>query len=144
MTIISKIAGVASVASCLHDVHKTALIYSNNSYAKVSADNMISNSIGNQKADRISFKDAQRKNWLAKNNFVASWNEGFAKIKGYVSGVMDAGVRYIPNFILSAIAIGCGKSKKIANIAAAALGLFEVFDFINNSTNANQRTDYLK
>lgn len=144
MTIISKVAGVASLASCLQDIHKTALINSNNSYAKVSADTVISNSIGYQKTDSVSFKDTQRKNWLAKNNFIASWQEGFARIKGYVSGALSASVRYIPNFVLSVIALGCKNSKGIANAAAVGLGLLEAFDFVNNSTNINQRTDYLK
>lgn len=144
MTIISKTAGVASAASCLYDIHKTALYNSNKVYAKVSSDTVISNSIGNQKADKISYKDAQRKNWLARNNFTASYKETWARIKGYVQGAIDAGVRYIPNFILSAIALRCKKSKGVANAAAVGLGILECFDFIKNSTNINQRTDYLK
>jgi len=144
MTWISKPAGALSLISCFHDIHKTAMVSSNNAYAQASSDAMISNSIGNQKADKLSFKDTQRKNWLAKNNFFASFKEGFARVSGYVKGAFSASVRYIPNFILSAIAIGCKKSKGVANAAAVGLGVIEVFDFIKNSTNINQRTDYLK
>ena len=144
MTIISKTAGAIGLASCLHDIHKTALISSNNAYAKCASDNMISTSIGNQKADKVSYRDTQRKNWLARSNFLASPKETCARIGGYVSGAFKASVRYIPNFILSAIAIGCKKSKSVANVAAVGLGVVEVLDFVKNATNINQRTDYLK
>ena len=35
-----------------------------NEYAKIAANTLISTSVNNQKADNISYKDAQRKNWL--------------------------------------------------------------------------------
>ena len=144
MTIISKTAGAVSLVSCVHDIHKTALINSNNEYAKAASNAMISTSIGNQKADKISYKDTQRKNWLAQNNFTAPFKETYARIKGYIVGVVKGSVRYIPNFVLAAIAIGCKKSKGVANAAAVGLGVIEGLDFIKNSTNINQRTDYLK
>ena len=150
MTIISKTAGALSLASCMHDIHKTALINSNNAYAKASSNAVISSSIGNQKSNKISYRDAQRKNWLAQNNFSAPIKETSARIFGYITGFLKASVRYIPNFILSAIAI-CAKSpdsdKKtvnIANIATIALGVVEALDFIKNGTNLHQRTDYLE
>ncbi|MBQ8635504.1 hypothetical protein IJX73_01900 [bacterium] len=144
MTTISKTAGAVSLVSCFHDIHKTAMISSNNAYAKCASNNMISTSIGNQKADKVSYKDAQRKNWLAQSNFLAPVKETYSRVSGYVSGALKASVRYIPNFILSAIAIGCKKSKSVANVAAIGLGAVELLDFIKNSTNINQRTDYLK
>lgn len=144
MTIISKTAGVLSLASCIHDIHKTALISSRNAYAKAASDAVITSSLGNQKADKVSYKDAQRKNWLAQNNFTAPYKEFFARVGGYIMGAAKASVRYIPNFALAAVALCTKKYKGIANAAAVGLGLIEGIDFIKNSTNINQRTDYLK
>ena len=144
MTIISKTAGVLSLASCIHDIHKTALISSRNAYAKASSDAVITSSLGNQKADKVSYKDAQRKNWLAQNNFSAPYKEFFARVGGYVVGAAKASVRYVPNFALAAVALCTKKYKGIAKDAAVGLGVIELLDFIKNATNVNQRTDYLK
>ena len=144
MTLISKTAGVLSLASCIHDIHKTALISSRNAYAKAASDAVITTSLGNQKANKVSYKDAQRKNWLAQNNFFASSKEFFARVGGYVVGAAKASVRYIPNFVLATVALCTKKYKGIANAAAVGLGVIEGLDFIKNATNINQRTDYLK
>ena len=148
MTILSKTAGAVSLVSCLHDIHKTAMIGANNGYAKASGDAMVSNSVGNQKINHLSYKDAQRKNWIAKKDFMVGTREIYGRVKGYIKGALSASVRYIPNFILSAIAICCKgntpEGKRVGNIAALGLGIVEGIDFIRNSTNIGQRTDYLK
>ncbi len=143
MTVISKIAGGLSLFSCIRDMHKTGVIYSNNEYAKASGDTFISCAIGTQKADKISYKDAQRKNWLLRNNFMGGINEGMAKVGGYFKGVADSATRYIPNFILSAIAL-CAKGGLWSNIATVGLAIVELYDFVRNSTSIFQRTDYLE
>ncbi len=143
MTIISKVAGGLSLFSCLNDAHKTGLLYANNEYAKVSGDTYISNAIGTQKADKISYKDAQRKNWLLKNNFFGGIKEGFAKVKGYFAGFGNSLVRYIPNICLSAVALKV-KNPIVSAISTIGLAGLEFYDFIRNSTSIFQRTDYLK
>lgn len=160
MTIISKTAGALSLISCVHDIHKTALIYSKNEYAKTAANTLISTSVNNQKADHISYKDAQRKNWLTQQNYFASIKEGFARVKGYVKGVFKTSLRYIPNFALAAVALFAGKNLKavqnaadvakatrivetVANVAAVGLGVVEGVDFVKNTLGVNQRDDYL-
>ena len=165
MTLISKTAGGLSLISCIHDIHKTAMINSNNKYAKVSSEATIATSIGNQKINKVSYKDAQRKNWLAQSQFGLQAREISARVTGYISGAVKAGARYIPNFALATVAILSGKkikdadkataglkkcwqniisSQKLANGAAIGLGIIEAWDFIKNSTNIAQRTDYLE
>ncbi|MBQ4647230.1 MAG: hypothetical protein IJB79_07765 [Candidatus Gastranaerophilales bacterium] len=144
MTLISKAAGALSLISCIHDIHKTALISSNKEYSKAAANSVVSLSVNHQKADNISFKDAQRKNWLSRSNYFASIKEGFAKIKGYVKGFLNTSLRYIPNFACAALALLMGKKHdKIANIAALGLGIIESFDFVKNSLSPQNRDDYL-
>jgi len=144
MTLISKTTGVLSVASCVYDMHKNALISSKNEYAKVSANNVIENSVGYQKANQVSYKDTQRKKWLAQGNFFAPIKETWARVKGYVAGFAKASIRYIPNFVLGAAAIFVGKKHpKIANFAALGLGIVEAIDFAMNALKTNQRDDYL-
>lgn len=143
MTIPSKIAGGLSLASCIADIHKTALISSNNAYAKASSDTFISCAIGSQKANRLSHKDAQRKKWLLKNNFFGGFNETLARVGGYIKGIGNGIIRYLPNFILTGFAM-IPKNKTIANLSAIGLGLLEAFDFVKNATGITQRTDYLE
>lgn len=145
MTIISKTAGVLSLISAINDIHRTSLIYSLRASQKACADTFISKSIGSQKTSSLSYKDTRRKNWFARQNFPAETNELFAGISGYLYGVKNCIGRYLPNFVLSALAIIPGKDYKVlANVAAAALGVIEAADFVSSTTNINERTDYLK
>lgn len=145
MTLISKAAGALSVLSCVHDIHKCALIYSKNSGAEASADSVITKSVKYQKANRLSYKDTQRKNWLAQGNYFASISELLARIGGYIKGFAKTSIRYIPNFIAASVAIFANKNHpKIANSAAVVLGIIEAFDFIKNGVGVGQRNDYLK
>ena len=161
MTILSKIAGGLSLASCLYDTHKTAVIKSNNAYAKASSNATIEKSIGNQKMDRMSYRDAERKNWLAESNFGIFLKEIAGKVGGYCKGIAGGLVRYSPNIILSSIAILSGAGLKniqdvdklakatkrhniVATVATVGLAGLELFDFIKNSTNMFQKTDYLE
>lgn len=149
MTIVSKAAGALSISSCLYDMHKCGVIGSNRSLAKTSANGVISNTIGCSKANRVSYKDATIKNFLMRNNIGLGVKEFGSRITGYLKGFLGAGVRYIPNFALGAVALlakSKGTSKtadKIANLAAVGLGIVEGYDIIVNSTNFGQRTDYL-
>ena len=151
MTLISKATGALSLVSCVHDIHKSALIYSKNKYARVSSDSTIENSIRYQKANNLSYKDTQRKNWLDQGNFLTPIKEGFAKVTGYIEGAFKTSLRYIPNFVLATIALIAGKTKdgakdhsKLANLAALGLGIIEAIDFVVNGLGVNQRDDYLK
>ena len=143
MTIISKTAGSLSLFSCLYDMHKTAVLNSNNEYAKASADTFIETSVASQKADRVSYKDAERKNWLLKNNFMGGVNEVWGRISGYCKGFFTSGVRYLPNFAFSLGAI-LSKNKAIASISTIGLAMVEAWDFIKNSSGIFERSDYLK
>ncbi len=144
MTLISKSAAGLSIASCITDIHKSAKIASHNEYVKTSANSTIRRSISAQKANRVSYKDAQRKNWLAQNAFGQGIEEGFAKVKGYIKGFGVGVIRCLPNFILSAVAMFTTKHKTVANISAIGLALLEGWDFIKNSTGLFQKTDYLE
>ncbi len=145
MTIISKTAGVLSLISALNDIHQTSLIYSRRASQKACADTYISRSIGAQKTSTLSYKDAKRKNWFAKQSYAGDANEFLAGIKGYLYGVKNCITRYFPNFILSALAIIPNKDHNmLANIAAVGLGITEAADFISNTTNIKERIDYLE
>ena len=145
MTVISKIAGGLSLLSALNDIHKTSLIYSRRSSQKACADTYISKSIGGQKTANFSYKDSKRKSWITKQNYAVGTNEFLAGIKGYLYGAKTCAIRYMPNFVLSAIAmIPKNKYKLLPNAAAVGLGVLEAIDFVSNSTNINERTDYLE
>ena len=149
MPIIPKIAGGASIIASLHDIHKTAMIYSHREYNKVMGDSVVSCSLGNQKADYVSFKDAQRKNWSNQHNFFAGIQEACAAVKGYAIGAFHGIVRYIPKFILAAGAIIPKKTDKavlnaIPYISTILLGCVELWDYLRNGTELFEKRDYLK
>ncbi len=143
MTILSKATSTLSIGSALYDIHKTAQKYSREEMAKVSANRVISNSLGAQKSDTFSWKDAARKNWLSSKNFFATPYELLGKISGYFKGVAKTAPRYFPNFVLGIIGMGT-KNKTLAKLSTLGLVFVEAYDFIVNSTNIGQRTDRLK
>ena len=143
MTLISKTTGALGLSSCIYDMHKSGVIASNRNYAKVSANSYLSNEVKSMKMDYCSFKDAQIKNWSARNNIFQPVKEFTARVTGYIGGFFTAGIRYIPNIALAAIALCCNKSKGIANAAAGALAVLEGWNFIKNTSGINKRSDYL-
>ncbi len=143
MTLISKTAGTLSLISCVKDIHETAVIYSNNAYAKASSDLYISRAVSNQKTDRLSPKDADRKNWLLKTQFFQGAAETLGRIGGYLKGVGTGILRYAPNAALIAGSM-LFKNKKLANASCVGLAIIEIYDFIKNSTGIFRRNDYLK
>jgi len=145
MTLISKAAGAFSLISSLKEIHNNALIYSKREVAKASADTFIATSLSTQRTNRMSTKDTARKKWLSRNNFLVAPSETLASIRGYVSGAWDGLCGYLPNIIISGLALGLNKNHKVlANLCAVALGIIEGVDFINNSVGSNQKNDYLK
>ena len=143
MTVVSKIAGSAGLLSSINDIHKTAMIYAKREYGLNQGDVIVQNSIGAQKANRLSYRDASRKNWLEQNNFFAGVKERFAAAKGYCKGLGRGIIGHLPEITLSSLALAI-KNKTAANITAIGLGILTVYDFIVNSTRIFEKTDYLK
>lgn len=160
MAIIPKTAGALSVISSLNDIHNTAMIYSTQEFQKASSNETLAISIGNQKADYVSLKDAKRKNWVNSKQFFTGFPQTVASVKGYAKGVVEGVMRYWPKFALSALAIlpkaknnpnAKGlfkifktKGKEISYISAIALAAYEVYDFLKNGTELFERRNYLE
>ena len=144
MPIVPKIAGITSTVASIRDIHKTAMIYSKEEYRKAMGNAVVSKSIGNQKADYISYKDAQRKNWSTQHLLFSGTKETIASIKGYFKGAFRGIIRYLPKFILAAGAIiPKDKGSIISYASTAALGAVELWDFLKNGTGLFERRDYL-
>ena len=159
MSIPSKAAGIISLVSSVRDIHKTSVIMAEEYQRKACADGIISKSIGTQKTNFLSYKDTERKKWLMQNSSILNVvRETIGCVKGYLTGVKNGVLRYLPKFILSALSIIPNKNMKIfssggiladkhnvvANIFAVALGITELSDYIVNGTNYGTKTDYLK
>jgi len=158
MPLIPKIAGATSLISTINDIHKTGVIYSKQEKNKAMGNNVLSCSIGNQKADYVSFKDAKRKNWSEKYLFFSGLKEDFASVKGYFKGIGEGIVRYIPKLILAAGAIipknktvdlkdgtkQLSKISKFAYISAIGLAIYEAWDYLRYGTELFEKKDYLE
>jgi len=144
MPVIPKIAGSMSIVSSLVDIHKTAMIFSKEEKNKTMGDNVVSRSIGTQKADYVSFKDAKRKNWCNDRKLFFTLKEDFSAVKGYLKGALDGIVRYLPKIALSLGAIIPKKHKYVSYISTIALAGAEIWDFLRYGTGIFERKDYLK
>lgn len=160
MPVIPKIAGSLSVLSTIKDIHNTAMIYSTQEYRKAASNETLSISIGNQKANYISQKDAKRKNWVNERQMFSGVAQATASLKGYLKGMMQGITRYIPKFGLAALSIIPSgkvnknakglfkifktKGKEISYISAIALAGYEIFDFISNGTELFEKRNYLE
>lgn len=159
MPVIPKIAGTASAIATIYDIHKTAMIYSEKEYKKAMGDSVIASSVGNQKEQHVSHKDAQRKNWMARHHLMSYINEPIAAVKGYIIGAKEGIVRYAPKLILAAIATFPKKAaekilsvapfmtkaaSKIPYVSAIALAGLEIWDFLKNGTGIFEKANYLK
>ena len=131
------------MASCIYDMHKCGMSEARKGSAKGSADSFLSNELNSMRTSDLSYKDSQIKNWIAKNNFLAPFAEVTGGIKGYIGGFLTAGVKYIPNFVASTVAL-TSKKKNVANVAAGVLGVLEGFNFFRNTSGIDQKNDYLK
>ena len=144
MPAIPKIAGIASILASLNDIHKTAMVYARQEGNKTMANNIISCSLGSQKTDYISFKDAQRKNWTKQQGFFFGTKEIFASIGGYINGALQGVARYAPKLVLSAMAIiPKTKAKTLSYVSTVALACLEVWDYCRHGTGVFEKTDYL-
>ena len=145
MPVIPKIAGSVSILASLHDIHKTAMIYSKQEYNKAMGNNVVASSIGSQKADYVSFKDAQRKEWTQDQQFFYGIKETFASIRGYFKGAVQGIARYFPKFLLSAISIiPRNKGKVLSYISTVALAGLELWDYYRHGAGIFEKTDYLE
>ncbi len=144
MPVIPKIAGAASLISTIKDIHQTGMVYSRREKNKTMGNNVLSCSIGNQKADYLSFKDAKRKNWTEQNLFFSKIKEDFASVKGYFKGTTEGIVRYAPKIALIAGAIiPKNKGQKLSYISTIGLALYEIWDYLRHGTGIFERTNYL-
>ena len=143
MTLVSKIAGTLGISTCIYDMHKSGMIEARRNSAKAGVNSFLSNELNTMRMDECSFKNAQIKNWKAKNNILQVPAEVFSAITGYIKGFFTAGIKYIPNFIAGAVAIGCKNNEKAANIAAGLLAVMEGWNFFKNTSGIKQKNDYL-
>lgn len=138
MTAISKITATLGLATCINDIHRTASVYAKKECKQASVRSYLGNVNSNMQANRVSYKDNERKNWLMKNNFAIGLHEAGGSIRGYIEGATEGLVRYLPSIALSSIAM-LAKNKRLANFAAVGVVAAEVMDFIGNTLNLNKK-----
>lgn len=138
MTAISKITATLGLASCINDIHRTASVYSKRECKQASVNSYIGNVTSNMQANRVSYKDNERKNWLMKNNFAIGLHEMGGTIRGYIEGATEGLVRYLPSIALSSIAM-LARNKRLANFAAIGVVAAEAVDFLSNTLNLNRK-----
>lgn len=143
LNVATKTAAVLATAATAYDVHtlgtRQAKIKRESNYA----DDFIAQQIGASKLNYPSEKHSAMKDWIMDFKYPLQISEVANTVTGYVTGAIK-GIGY--NFAtlgFSALTF-FAKSNAVKKIGLFGLGLSVAWDFIKNSTNIFERTDYLR
>ncbi len=143
LNVASKAASALAVAATAYDVHtlgvREAKIKRESNYA----DDFIAQQIGASKLNYPSQKHNVMKQWILDFQYPLQISEIWDAASGYVTGALK-GIGYnIATLGFSALAF-FGKKGISKKAGLFGLGISLALDFIKNSTNIFERTDYLR
>ena len=143
LNIASKTAALLATGASLYDVHTLGKREANIKRESNYADDFIAQQLGASKLNYPSEKHNSMKEWILNFTYPLQLSEIWDTVSGYVSGALK-GVWYnIATLGFSALAF-FAKKDGMRKVGIAGLGLSVAWDFIKNSTNIFERTDYLR
>ena len=143
LNIASKSSALLATGASLYDAHtlgkREASIKREGNYA----DDFIAQQLGASKLNYPSEKHNAMKEWILNFKYPLQLSEVWDSVSGYVSGALK-GVWYnIATLGFSALTL-FGNKDCYKKVGIIGLGLSVAWDFIKNSTNLFERTDYLR
>lgn len=143
LNIASKTAALLASGTSLYDIHTLGVREANIKRESNYADDFIAQNIGASKLNYPSMKHGNMKDWIMSFSYPLQISEVWNTVSGYVSGALKGIVHNAATLGFSALAFFAKKDgwKKAGVIG---LGLSVAWDFIKNSTNLFERTDYLR
>lgn len=143
LNIASKAAAVMATGASLYDIHTLAKREANIKRERNYADDFIAQQIGASKLNYPSAKHDSMKQWIMDFKYPYQLSELGDTITGYVSGALKGICHNAATLGFSTLAF-FAKKPGFKKAGVIGLGLSVAWDFIRNSTNLFERTDYLR
>ncbi len=143
LNIASKTAAILASGTSLYDIHTLGVREANIKRESNYANDFIAQNLGASKLNYPSEKHNAMKQWIMDFKYPLQLSEIWNTVSGYVVGAAKGVVHNFATLGFSAVALFAKKDgwKKFGVIG---LGLSVAWDFIKNSTNLFERTDYLR
>lgn len=143
LNIASKTAALLATGASLYDIHKLGVRKANIKRESNYADDFIAQNLGSSKLNYPSEKHNAMKNWIMSFQYPLQLSEVWNTISGYVSGAIDGIGHNLATLGFSALSF-FAKKDGLKKVGVLGLGISVAWDFIKNSTNLFERTDYLR
>ena len=139
----TKTASILATGTSLYDIHKLGVQSANIKRESNYADDFIAQTIGASKLNYPSEKHNKMKEWILSFKYPLQDSEVFNTVSGYIQGAIK-GIGYnLGTLGFSALAF-FAKKDSFKKVGIIGLGLSVAWDFIKNSTNLFEKTDYLR
>ena len=143
LNVATKAAAVLATAATAYDVHtlgaRQAKIKRESNYA----DDFIAQQVGASKLNYPSEKHSAMKDWIMDFKYPLQMSEVINTVIGYITGAAKGIGHNLATLGFSALTF-FAKSDGLKKAGLFGLGLSVAWDFIKNSTNIFERTDYLR
>ena len=143
LNIASKTAALLASGTSLYDIHTLGAREANIKRESNYADDFIAQSIGASKLNYPSQKHNKMKQWILEFHYPLQMSEIWNTVTGYVTGAAKGVAHNALTLGFSALAF-FAKRDGLKKVGVFGLGLSVAWDFIKNSTNLFERTDYLR
>lgn len=142
INIAAKAGAIMAAGASLYDVNQQGVRKANIKREKNYADDFIAQQIGASKLNYPSEKHSGMKNWIQSFKYPYQVSELWDTVSGYVQGALKGVALNAATLGFSGLAF-FGK-KGLQKVGIIGLGLSVAWDFIKNSTNLFEKTDYLR
>ncbi len=143
LNIASKSAALLAASTSLYDAHKLGVREANIKRESNYADDFIAQNIGASKLNYPSEKHNVMKQWIMDFQYPLQLSEVWNTVSGYVTGALKGVLLNAGTLAFSALAF-FAKKDGWKKAGVAGLGLSVAWDFLTNSTNLFEKTDYLR
>ncbi len=143
LNVASKAAALMASGASLYDIHSLAKREANIKRESNYADDFIAQNIGASKLNYPSAKHNGMKQWIMDFQYPLQLSEVWNLASGYVVGAAKGICHNFATLGFSALAF-FAKKDGMKKFGVIGLGLSVAWDFIKNSTNLFEKTDYLR
>lgn len=143
LNVASKAAALMATGASLYDIHSLGKRKANIKRESNYADDFIAQNIGASKLNYPGAKHNAMKQWIMDFQYPLQLSEVWNTVSGYVTGAFKGVCYNAATLGFSALAF-FAKKDGMKKFGVIGLGLSVAWDFIKNSTNLFEKTDYLR
>lgn len=143
LNVASKAAALMATGASVYDIHSIAKREANIKRESNYADDFIAQNIGASKLNYPGAKHNDIKQWIMDFQYPLQLSEVWNTVSGYTVGAIKGICYNFATLGFSALTF-FAKKDGMKKFGAIGLGLSVAWDFIKNSTNLFEKTDYLR